>query len=201
MCDSVWNVSVVIWRLEQFHTNQNCDKPKGNRPVTILIGRWCISLDRKFTREYILMGAQFHNTGIIPCNSSINALSEKPRWGIWVTTPLDKFGCEPMVLALKWLFCRQMSKNENYHRWIDKKNIGRLTVHAFVSRPNPKQWTIVHTSDLMMIIKQSIYIISIIAREMGKLKTHSPTYYIMDNGVKMTNLTHTLDKIYLAGIL
>ena len=40
----------------------------------------------------------------------------------------------------------------------------------------PKQWVIVHTSDLMMI-----YILSIITREMGKLKTHSPTYCIMDN--------------------
>ena len=32
------------------------------------------------------------------------------------------------------------------------------TAHTIVSWPNPKQWVIVHTSDLMMIIKQSIYI-------------------------------------------
>ena len=37
------------------------------------------------------------------------------------------------------------------------KNIERHTAHTIVSWPNPKQWMIVHTSDLMMMIKQSIY--------------------------------------------
>ena len=50
------------------------------------------------------------------------------------------------------------------------KNIERHTADTIVSWPNPKQWAIVHTSDLMMIIRQSIYILSIITREMGKLK-------------------------------
>ena len=45
-----------------------------------------------------------------------------------------------------------------------------------------------------MTISQSIYIISIITREIGKLKTHSPTYCIMDSGENMPYLTHTLDK-------
>ena len=64
-------------------------------------------------------------------------------------------------------------------------------MHTIVSWPNPKQWVIVHTSDLMMTIRQSIYILSIITKEMGKLKTHSPTYCIMDNWDNMLNLTHT----------
>ena len=81
------------------------------------------------------------------------------------------------------------------------KTIERHTVDTIVSWPNPKQWVIVHTSDLMMIKRQSTYIISIIARKMDKLKTNSPTYCIMDNGDNMLNLTHTLDKIYLTGIL
>ena len=38
------------------------------------------------------------------------------------------------------------------------KNTKRHTAHTIVSWPNPKQWVIVHTSDLMMIIRQSIYI-------------------------------------------
>ena len=42
-----------------------------------------------------------------------------------------------------------------------------------------------------MIIRQRIYIISIIRKGMGKLKTHSPTYCIMDNWENMLNLTHT----------
>ena len=37
-------------------------------------------------------------------------------------------------------------------------------------------------------------------KEMSKLKTHSPTYCIMDNWDNMLNLTHTLAKIYLVGI-
>ena len=81
------------------------------------------------------------------------------------------------------------------------KNIERHTAHTIVSWPNPKQGIMVHTSDLIMI-RQSIYILSVITREMGKLKTHSPTYYyIMDDWENMLNLTHTLDKIYLTGIL
>ena len=80
-------------------------------------------------------------------------------------------------------------------------NTERHSADTIVSWPNPKQWVIVHTSDLMMIIRQSIYILSIITREMGKLKTYSITYCIMDNGDNMLNLTHTLDKIYLTGIL
>ena len=86
-------------------------------------------------------------------------------------------------------------------RLFHHKNTERHTANTIVSWPNPKQWVIVHTSDLMMIIRQSIYILSIITREMGKLKTYSPTYCIMDNGENMLNVTHTLYKIYLTGIL
>ena len=40
------------------------------------------------------------------------------------------------------------------------KNTKTHTAHTIVSWPNPKQWVIVHTSDLMMIIRQRIYISS-----------------------------------------
>ena len=80
-------------------------------------------------------------------------------------------------------------------------NTERHTAHTIVSWPNPKQWIIVHTSDLMMIIRQSIYILSIITGEMGQPKTHSPAYFVMDNWENMPYLTHTLDKLYLTGIL
>ena len=74
------------------------------------------------------------------------------------------------------------------------KNKERHTARTIVSWPDPKQWVIVHTPDLMMTIRRSIYIISIITREVGKLKTYIPTCCIMDNW-------ETLDKIYLTGIL
>ena len=38
------------------------------------------------------------------------------------------------------------------------KNIERHTADTIASWPNPKQWVIGHISDLMMIIRQSIYI-------------------------------------------
>ena len=36
---------------------------------------------------------------------------------------------------------------------------------------------------------------------MGKLKTHSPIYWIMENWENMLNLIHTFDKMYLSDIL
>ena len=48
--------------------------------------------------------------------------------------------------------------------------------------------------------KTKQYILSTITTELGKLKTYSPIYWIMDNYENMLNLTHTLDKIYLADI-
>ena len=68
------------------------------------------------------------------------------------------------------------------------KNIERHTAHTIVSWSNPKQRVLVHTSDLMMMIGQSIYVLSIITREMGKLKTHSPTYCIMNSCENMHDI-------------
>ena len=48
--------------------------------------------------------------------------------------------------------------------------------------------------------KTKQYILSAITRELGELKTYSPMYWIMENSENMLNLTHTLDKIYLAVI-
>ena len=46
-------------------------------------------------------------------------------------------------------------QGRNVMRQIYHKNIERHTAHTIVPWPNPKQWIIVHTSDLMMIIRQS----------------------------------------------
>ena len=111
------------------------------------------------------------------------------------------------ILVNLCLQMHQVFKSSKYMqpvqvKWIGvNKNIERHTAHTIVSWPKPKKWVIVHTSDLMMIIRQSICILSTITREMGKLKTHSPTYCMMDNWENMRNLTHTLGKIYLTGIL
>ena len=74
----------------------------------------------------------------------------------------------------------------------------RHTWHTIASWSNANQWVIVHISDLRMIMRQSIYILSIITKEMGKLNTAQHiVYWITEHEL---NLTHTLDKIYLTGI-
>ena len=40
-----------------------------------------------------------------------------------------------------------------WHTLSSNKNIDRHTAHTIVSWHNPKQWVIVHTSDLMMIMR------------------------------------------------
>ena len=69
------------------------------------------------------------------------------------------------------------------------KNTQRHTAHTIVLRPNPKQREIVHISDSKIIIRQSIYILSIITREMGQLKTQSPTCFVM--GEYVLSYSHT----------
>ena len=59
------------------------------------------------------------------------------------------------------------------------KNTERHTAHTIVSWPNPREWVIVHTYDLMMMIRQSIYILSIITREIGKLKTQPHVWCVL----------------------
>ena len=89
---------------------------------------------------------------------------------------------------------------DNSGRFQQHETIERHTAHSIVSWSNPKQWihVVVHTSDLII---NEVYIISIITRENGKLKTYNPIYCIMNDRENMLYLTHTLDKIYLTGIL
>ena len=65
-----------------------------------------------------------------------------------------------------------------YHKTLESH-----TVHTIVLWTNPKQWKIVHISNFMMIIRQSIYIIYSLNHLKGNrsTETHSPTYCIMDN--------------------
>ena len=111
--------------------------------------------------------------------------------------------CWPMICAPKTTVFRHEYCSLVYNVTLPNvhKNTERHTAHTIVSWPNPKQWVIVHTSDLMIITRQSIYILSTITREMGQLKTHSPTCFVMDNWENVSYLTHTLDKLYLTGIL
>ena len=80
------------------------------------------------------------------------------------------------------------------------KNIVRHTAHTIVSWPNSKQWLVIHTSDLMMIIWLSTHSHNH-DRKLGKQKTHSTIYWMKDNCENSLNLGHTLGSIYMASIL
>ena len=71
-----------------------------------------------------------------------------------------------------WLLCLMWL-------WRYNKNIERHTAHIIVSWPNPKQWIIVHTSDLMMIIRQSVYSLDHYRRN-GQTENTQP--HILYNG-------------------
>ena len=77
------------------------------------------------------------------------------------------------------------------------KNIKRHAADTIVSLPNPKQSYFRFDDDDKTNYGYSL----IIKKEMGKLKTRSPTYCIMDIWENMLNLTHTLDRSYPRGIL
>ena len=73
------------------------------------------------------------------------------------------------------------------------KNIERYTARTIVSWFNPKPYFGFDDDN-----KEKVYIIIM---KMDTLKTHSPIYCVMDNWGNMLNFTHTLEKIYLTGIL
>ena len=85
----------------------------------------------------------------------------------WVLSAPDRSHVGPMNLAIRVSIYTCSDEVTTFY-----KNIERHTAHSIVSWPYPKQRVIDHISDLMMIIRQSVYILSIIIREMGKLKTH-----------------------------
>ena len=67
------------------------------------------------------------------------------------------------------------------------------TAHTTVSWPHPKQWIIIHASDLMMIARQRIYSLNH-HKGNGSTENTQPHLLYKDNSENMLNLTHTLTK-------
>ena len=112
-------------------------------------------------------------------------LSEQ-SWGWWIETPSRPLRRHRNVMNLQLTCCDNI--------------IARNKAHAIVSWPNPKQWLMVHIADLMMIIKWSTNILTIIVKEMCKRKTFCPIYCIKirKNG-RILKPTH--ERLYLSSIL
>ena len=100
-----------------------------------------------------------------------------------------------LIIKLWWIIVMWIGYVETCHM-----NIKRHTLHIIVSWHNTKQWPKGHTSDLMMIIRLSTHILTIIIREMDKLNTHSSIYYMKENGENWLNIRHTLNRMYLTSI-
>ena len=79
---------------------------------------------------------------------------------------------------------------------VHKHCLATHTEHTTVLSPNPEPWLMIYDSGVMMIIRWNINILTIITREMGKLKTHGPIYCMKDNWEKLLNLRPKLDRIY-----
>ena len=131
---------------------------------------------------------------------SLNVLSDDPV--LYLNLNLVITVCRALIgTVLTEILVMLSSKFLCLSKILNYKNKERHTMHNIVSWPNPKQWQKGHTSDLMMIIRSSDSILSIITRDMGKLNTHSPIYCINDNWENWPNLRHTRDRIYLESIL
>ena len=74
------------------------------------------------------------------------------------------------------------------------KHIEKHKAHTIAPLPNPKQWQIGDPFDLMMIIRSSKGILTIIRREMDTLNTHSP---MKGNWQNRPNLRRTLQTEYI----
>ena len=132
----------------------------------------------------------------------------------WVMWRRFLSGAGAREIRATWVMWRRplgVSGLSELHRWCEAetgwdlqprdqgymgKNIDKHTAHTIASWPNPKRWILIHTSDLMMITRQSI--LSIITKDMGKLKTHRPIFCIIDNEriclILFTHLTNISDR-------
>ena len=105
----------------------------------------------------------YFRSGFIQCVNYMR-FNEKSLCFRWQEDTRTHANPKPGILILKRLTWYYFTIWDIYGKYfINKNNTERHTTHTIVSWPNPKQW--VHTSDLMMIIRQSMYIISIITKE------------------------------------
>ena len=136
-------------------------------------------------------------------NLTIAPVPAKQPWWIWINTSCE-FIMNDCITTTKQSTAKSCAYFLGYTVWLGyqlkaielikiiDKYIARHTAHTIVSWPDPKQWIIVNTSDLMRMIRQSIYIFSIITREMGKLK-HTAPYIVwwITERICLILLTHS----------
>ena len=92
--------------------------------------------------------------------------------------------------------CKIKVKYQQTKLWVDV-DITRHTAHAIVQWPNPKQWLMIHTFDLLMqITKRSTHVLMVISREMSELKPHSLTHCKDDTWKKLLQVLYIYSTEY-----
>ena len=96
------------------------------------------------------------------------------------------FELHAVTVDIKWLLC--------------SKDIERHIAHTIVSWPDPKQWVIAHTSDFMMIVRQSIYIFSKSSQRKWVNWKHTAPHIVhwITERIWLILLTHSTNYIWQA---
>ena len=163
---------LLVWRIDWSLVDSSHKRTVVGSYDILLVGSLVKLLNTESHITYNVTVLPFPSTGqvrwffiFIALMTSSNMTVEMP-WNLecWEAAPRN--GRIRKLVIVSWNFI--MSRNEKYHLFTNVrfyKNIERHAAHALVSWPNPKQWVIVHTSDLMMIIRPSIYIFSLSSQE------------------------------------
>ena len=85
----------------------------------------------------------------------------------------------------------------NFHR----KSIAKHVVYTIFHDPTIHSGLVINISDLMMTIKWSSDMLTIIKKETAKLKTHYLKYCIKGTLENKCNLWHTFDRIYMTTLI
>ena len=129
------------------------------------------------------------------CREFIDHRWNSPKKGQWRGALMFPLIC---VLINSWVSNREAGDLRRYQALCDVTvmivvvavDMHGVSLHTWLHLKNKNKNAERHTAHII-VSWQSIYILSIITTEMGKLKTHSPTYCIIDNWESMPDLTHT----------
>ena len=158
------NCKAIFIHIHQYHTRHSEDQEHGPQQLIIMTYVWQQTVKGQHK--------QIATITIVPILSLW--FQYQTRYASIIKSVAFKFVlCAYTAINLS-CYCHCAANTLAPSGDIYYKNIERHAAGTIVSWPNPKQWVKVHTSDLMMIIRQSIYILSIITTEWVYWKHTAP---------------------------
>ena len=134
----------------------------GAAPAYLRFDLWCVAIRLSFVtlacfNLRIFLLAQINSTDI--------HVGAKFEWDLSTKTDeVENFLYSGFLQSSLWYSLEIIDAESVFMSWRHYKNIKRHTAHTITSWHNPKQWQMVHTSDLMMIIDK-VQIISQLSQE------------------------------------